>query len=474
MWRRICLSLICLFWCVHSSLADMARTEFDARALDYSEKRYLQGALTITGDYNGLIDGAWGGGSASALQRWAGNGQIIRFATLRPLIHSFQSELDSAGWAALNLGDFNLSFQMPFKLLVTDQSTTHPTFQTRDRSLLIRAFFENTDKTVDMHRWQHDNHAGVPSSLYSNYRKGRLITSAQLSSGKRAYLRSDRDGPGYFSVLVQYEPWQTGRGQLVASSIRRGSQSDFSLPAGGILQQLMVNKPPQPPAMAVVTPDPPKPRSNTPKNTPDAAAKGSGTGFYINNTDIVTAAHVIDGCTALGLDGGAPLSVILSDSALDLAVLSTARRSASWLPLSGQTEPKLGEDVVAIGFPYRGLFDQGLTVTGGNISALPSATDPAKRVMLTSPIQPGNSGGPVLNKGGEVVGVVVSRANDLAVLEGTGTLPQNINFAVSTAPLLTFLDKADVFFPTGTDRAAPLTDGIPPATQAAIVAILCY
>ncbi|MGH1454293.1 MAG: hypothetical protein ACRBBV_14100 [Paracoccaceae bacterium] len=70
--------------------------------------------------------------------------------------------------------------------------------------------------------------------------------------------------------------------------------------------------------------------------------------------------------------------------------------------------------------------------------------------------------------------ILSDSALDLAVLEGTGTLPQNINFAVSTAPLLTFLDKADVFFPTGIDRAAPLTDGIPPDTQAAIVAILCH
>ncbi len=470
MWRLFFQILLCLSVWVRPSVADIAHDPFDPARLTHSEKTYLQASLTFTEDYNGLIDGAWGRGSMSALESWANSHGInthIRFGNITPLLTRFAEESRTAGWAALNLEAANLSLQMPYRITDADNGASHPTFQTPDRSLLIRAMYEGAPKTIDMHSWLHDNHAGPQSTFYTNYKKNRLITVARLADGKHAYLRSDRDGPGFMSFLVQFEPWQAGRGQLVASSIKRGRQPDLSLPRDGILSALLA--PPErskPPQAVVARPTPPAPSAGTPK--------GSGTGFYVNNTDVVTAAHVIDGCARLTLETGEPLSVIRSDTGLDLAVLSTTRRSASWLPLSERVAPKLGENILALGFPYRGMFNQGLSVTGGNISALPGATDPAKRVMLTAPIQPGNSGGPVLNKAGEVVGVVVSRANDLKVLEGTGTLPQNMNFAVSTEPLLGFLDKADVFFPQGRTDAKPLDDGVPPETQASVVSILCY
>ncbi len=172
----------------------------------------------------------------------------------------------------------------------------------------------------------------------------------------------------------------------------------------------------------------PAPAEAKPKLTGNI--QGSGTGFYIAPTTLVTAAHVIDGCRAVGLIDGTPLEVLNSDSSMDLAVLSGATDIGAWLKLSALEVPKLGETVTALGYPYYTSLDQGLTVTSGNVSALRGIDGSSNRVMITAPVQPGNSGGPLLNKKGAVIGVVVSRVDDMAILEETGSLPQNMNFAV--------------------------------------------
>src|SRR5690606_25682327 len=79
---------------------------------------------------------------------------------------------------------------------------------------------------------------------------------------------------------------------------------------------------------------------------------GSGTGFYVAPTILVTAAHVIDKCGAVAMIDGTPLDIVASDSSLDLAVLSGATDAGAWLKLSALEVPKLGETVTALGYPY--------------------------------------------------------------------------------------------------------------------------
>ena len=74
------------------------------------------------------------------------------------------------------------------------------------------------------------------------------------------------------------------------------------------------------------------------------------------------------------------------------------------------------------------------------MSALAGVHDDSRMLQLTAPIQPGNSGGPLLDLSGNVVGIVSARLNELAVAEATGTLPQNINFAIKSTSIRDFLD----------------------------------
>jgi S1-C subfamily serine protease len=107
---------------------------------------------------------------------------------------------------------------------------------------------------------------------------------------------------------------------------------------------------------------------------PTTGLVATGSGFFVNDTDVVTAAHVVEDCGELRLEDGSALSVLAADRVLDLAVLASSRRSSHWLPLGPATGPRLGEPVLALGYPLFGdvlTVDQGLSVTGGHISSLP-------------------------------------------------------------------------------------------------------
>lgn len=217
------------------------------------------------------------------------------------------------------------------------------------------------------------------------------------------------------------------------------------------------------------TPEPAAPREKV-----SGTLKGSGSGFYIAPTLLVTAAHVINGCGAMAMVDGTPLDIMASDPTLDLAVLSGAPDAGAWLKLSALEVPKLGETVTALGYPYFTSLDQGLTVTSGNVSALRGIDGSSNRVMVTAPVQPGNSGGPLLNKKGAVIGVVVSRVDDMAILEETGSLPQNMNFAVPSGPLLTFLAQNRITRPQGDGTGAEMSGGVPDGVSNAVVPLYCY
>ncbi|WP_112311776.1 S1C family serine protease [Pseudogemmobacter bohemicus] len=214
--------------------------------------------------------------------------------------------------------------------------------------------------------------------------------------------------------------------------------------------------------------------AETPRPRVSGTLKSSGTGFYIAPTTLVTAAHVIEGCSAIGMADGSALEVLAADTTLDVAVLGGAVDTGAWLKLSALEVPKLGESVTTLGYPYSTSLDQGLTVTSGNVSALRGADGSSNRVMITAPVQPGNSGGPLLNKKGAVIGVVVSRVDDIAMLEETGTLPQNMNFAVPSGPLLTFLAKERISRPQGEGVRGDLSGELPEAFAAAVVPVHCY
>jgi S1-C subfamily serine protease len=82
----------------------------------------------------------------------------------------------------------------------------------------------------------------------------------------------------------------------------------------------------------------------------------------------------------------------------------------------------------------------------GILSATAGINDDVRMIQISAPVQPGNSGGPLLDSGGHVIGVVVAKLDALATARQTGDIPQNVNFAVHWAEVKTFLDEEGISY----------------------------
>jgi hypothetical protein len=96
-----------------------------------------------------------------------------------------------------------------------------------------------------------------------------------------------------------------------------------------------------------------------------------------------------------------------------------------------------------------------LNMTTGNVSALAGLGDDARSFQFTAPIQPGNSGGPLVDASGSVVGIVTSKLSPLWTVKNIGDLPQNVNFGLKSSVIRDFLKSRGVEYRTS-GRAAPI------------------
>ena len=168
--------------------------------------------------------------------------------------------------------------------------------------------------------------------------------------------------------------------------------------------------------------------------------QGSGTAFIVHpDGRLLTAHHVIDGATSISVScNGEPavLATVTSSSvATDLAILQASGElgTDSFLRLSTQRVPGLGDTVFTIGYPTPDLLGTDPKYTNGTVSALSGLRGDASFLQISVPIQPGNSGGALVNDDGDVIGVVVATASAPAFIRATDSIPQNINWAVKTA-----------------------------------------
>ena len=193
--------------------------------------------------------------------------------------------------------------------------------------------------------------------------------------------------------------------------------------------------------------------------------------LYINDENIITNHHVISSCEFLTDFADNRLAILQQDQVNDLALLR-GKASKSFLSIS-KISPDLGEKIYVAGFPYNNTL-KGFNFTSGNVSSLIGLGQDVANFQITAPVQPGNSGGAILNEYGSVVGVTVARINDETIMQETNTVPQNINFGIKNTILKSLLSDNNINFEEKDSYFRQSQKSIAKSSREASVLIKCY
>lgn len=203
----------------------------------------------------------------------------------------------------------------------------------------------------------------------------------------------------------------------------------------------------------------------------------SGTGFAVTADGwILTNAHVVQDCGRIEVKGKGDAADPRIDETNDLAVVKiTAGEPLK--PLSFRKSPtRLGEDIVALGYPLATLLADSVKITTGNVNALAGIRNDTRYIQISTPIQPGNSGGPVVDRNGYLLGITSATLSKKTADE-IGITAQNVNFAIRASVADLFLQSqslvaqaADMTENPSDLSTADLADRVTPS----VFQILCY
>lgn len=197
--------------------------------------------------------------------------------------------------------------------------------------------------------------------------------------------------------------------------------------------------------------------------SPSAEPKliGTGSGFYVSaKGHVATNAHVVSGCTAVMAKDSEGVvhaaKVVALDKVNDVALLQLPPPTDVATVLPWRFGVRVGQAISVYGFPLFGTLSKQGVFTQGQVSSLAGIDNAAGNFQISAPIQPGNSGGPVTDDQGYIVGIAASKLNELKfAAAGTG-LPQNVNFAVKSTVAASLLEANGVVTASVGPNTAPL------------------
>jgi S1-C subfamily serine protease len=422
---------------LHAFDMDDMFAEFDVRRLTVDEKRFLQTGLAFLGMYSGLIDGAWGQGSQSALEQYVrgrtpGGEPSLADAVL--LAAQTTALVEVLGWQVTYDSYHDIALLVPTELWTRgEESETFRNFNIEATSIGISLARGDDAMMARLHAYTKGE---VRTELYEVARPGVRITAGKIARDRVLYTRSDLRRAGWTTVMLSGNTDDSAMLSAMSASITPGRASPLQLGNGLLAQGLEL-------ARSLGTGTGGKASETVPIFPEPQPSGGFGTAFRVAEGGLfLTNWHVVEGCATLAVDG-ARAEVVAQDAAFDLALLRVTEGPGQPVASFSAAPARLNSDVTVAGFPLPDLL-AGLNVTRGSVTALRGLGGDGLRMQISAPVQPGNSGGPVLGASGQVVGVVVSKLDTQEVARVTGDVPQNVNFAIRGEIAQLFLHQAGV------------------------------
>ena len=200
----------------------------------------------------------------------------------------------------------------------------------------------------------------------------------------------------------------------------------------------------------------------------------TGSGFFVSSDGVgITNQHVIEDCDTIVLPGYGQALIIKTDPSNDLAMIELRNKKRTSFAIVRKEPATLGEPVFAIGFPLAGALDNGLNITNGIVSSLAGIGNDSRQIQFTAAVQHGNSGGPLLDETGAVIGIVHAKFDDSILYENTGSVPQNLSYAVRSEILRVFLSTAGKLMTKDSERPKKSPSEIAAAATKYAFQVIC-
>lgn len=444
---------------VSAALAAAAHA-YDYRLLPADQREHLQNMLVWSGDYEGPIDGQIGPASRAAvkkLQKRLGTTPdgIISDTELQKLGEQADRAFEEADFTVGTDTDAGLYFGMPYaKIEWRDKTESGNLYADEQQRFRVTTFRIEGIDASNVQEFVDAVFEDVPgyASRVKLVRPGhvRVEGADQYEHLFLHALRKDGELRGFFVwfdktlatthrryavAMANSVEWGEEEPQIAEGAPGSpGTGPDGSQPNGNQRNENVALNPGDL-APNTAPPVPGSARASEPESF--------GSAFVIREDgQFVTNAHVVRECGRVEIPGLGRVVVKDQDDDLDLAVLSVPGVFGLTPAPLADDDAVLAEDVFAFGFPLPNTLGASLGFSRGSVSSMVGLRSEKRQFRMTAPVQPGNSGGPLLDNEGRVIGIVTSKLNAMRIATETGDIPQGMNFAIKASTLRDYLNRA--------------------------------
>lgn len=447
---------------------------FDARNLTAAEQWALQFTLTLTGHYQGLMDGQWGRMSQTAFTKFSQSEYQQDPLNIHAvdLAGQMQNEIRKNGWRYVNDQTTRYNFLLPLALMdgqsKRGQQAGIRVWNSNKTSLSVSTRLEDNNAVNIGHRRLLSGHRGGEAPL-SVRRDGRYITSIIDQRGIYTYVRSERAGARWRSIVMTANADDKALFNLAVASIKPGNPPAVGIASGTYLER-MIDLTTQyaaysPPAAPV------EPR--TPSGVPNNQDWPIATGVFINDQGfVITNASMVSDCDYI-IANGYNMSIKARFDDMDLAILEPEENvyNVSAIKLSEAPANERQRVFIASGFSGGYLSDD-MTILRGTVASKFGSQENPYLMQVATDLPPDFVGAPIMSRSGTFLGLMKQPTGaQFASLDGRNP---NAGFDVVKGDLIKILlDSHDVEFEQSAINQPKSTPRLKDDLSSAFAAVEC-